>query len=304
MSRTPNLRDIQTFNTVAVELSFRRAAERLAIDQSAVSRRVRELEETLGYQLLRRTTREVSLTAAGQVFHERTRQIARNIDEATNAGRIAAEGKFGRLRVGYMSFAAIDWMPISVAAFTKDYPNIELELRYMHTSAQKIALSRNEIDVGFMLGPVNEPEFEKLKVASDSLVALLPDNHKLSASERVFLSELAAYPIVMGSLDEWDVFREFVDRIFAQQNLKIFVRHEASTAAAIIGLVRAGLGASLYSSSIGEMLPHNLLVRPIADEIAKIDTFAAWNRAYKTPALMNFVKSIRQTLKALEAAPS
>lgn len=63
---SPSSRDIEVFNVVAVELSFRRAAERLAIDQSALSRRIRQLEEMLGYQLIRRTTREVLLTQAGE----------------------------------------------------------------------------------------------------------------------------------------------------------------------------------------------------------------------------------------------
>ena len=76
MSKIPNSRDIEAFNVVAGKLSFRRAAERLAIDQSALSRRIRQVEGLLGCQLVRRTTRVVSLTAAGEVFHERTRQTS------------------------------------------------------------------------------------------------------------------------------------------------------------------------------------------------------------------------------------
>ena len=111
MAQIPSSRDIEAFNVVAVELSFRRAAERLALDQSALSRRIKQLEEMLGYQLIRRTTREVSLTAAGQVFHERTRLISTEIEKAAHAARVASEGKQGQLRIAYMSFAAIEWMP-------------------------------------------------------------------------------------------------------------------------------------------------------------------------------------------------
>ena len=89
-------------------VQFRRVAERLAIDQSALSRRIKQLEENLGYQLIQHTTREVSLTAAGEIFHERTRLIGAEIVSAVHAARIAAEGKRGQLRIAYMSFAAIE----------------------------------------------------------------------------------------------------------------------------------------------------------------------------------------------------
>ena len=85
MTQPPSSRDIEAFNAVATELSFRRAAERLAIDQSALSRRIRQLEENLGYLLIRRTTREVALTAAGEIFHDRTRLMADEVEKAVHA---------------------------------------------------------------------------------------------------------------------------------------------------------------------------------------------------------------------------
>lgn len=75
-----------------------------------MSRRIKQLG-SLGFQLIRRTTREVSLTAAGEIFHERTRLLNAEIDGAVHAARkVAAEGKKGQLRIGYMTFAAIEIM--------------------------------------------------------------------------------------------------------------------------------------------------------------------------------------------------
>ena len=64
------------------------------------------------------------------------------------------------LRIGYMSFAAIELMPKIVHEFAKRYPDIELDLRYIRTQGQKIELSRNNIDLGFMLGPYQHPQLE------------------------------------------------------------------------------------------------------------------------------------------------
>lgn len=293
MSQVPSSRDIEAFNVVAVELSFRRAAERLAIDQSALSRRIRQLEERLGYQLIRRTTREVSLTHAGEIFHERTRLIRAEIERAAHAARIAAEGKRGQLRIGYMSFAAIKWMPKAVAAFSKQYPDINLELRYIRTQGQKLELARNAIDLGFMLGPFAHPQYETLKLESEPMVAILPMEHRLATRPQVTLEDLAAYPMVLGSMGEWDFFRTFVADTFAQVGQQIDVRYEASNAMGIFGLVGSGVGVSVYPLCIKRFQPRTIMIRPIADCTAQIETLLVWNRAYKNPALLNFVKTVK-----------
>lgn len=289
MASLPNSRDIEAFNVVAVELSFRRAAERLAIDQSALSRRIRQLEDLLGYQLVRRTTREVSLTAAGTKFHERTRLMSSEIEAAVRVARIAAEGKSGYLRIGYMSFAAMEIMPRIVREFTRRYPDIELELQYLHTQVQKIELSRNKLDAGFMLGPFSHPQFENRLLVSEPPVAILSTEHPLAPHSTLSLSQIAEHPLVLGNMAEWGFFRLFVNDMFSREGHAIKISYEASNAIGILGLVSSGLGISIYSQDIARFHPRTIMTKPINDCDAAISTLLAWNRAYKTPALMNFV---------------
>lgn len=289
MSIQPQTRDLDAFRMVAIELNFRRAAERLAVDQSALSRRIRQLEDNLGYQLVRRTTREVSLTAAGEVFYERTRLISSEIEAAVQAGRIAAEGKKGILRVGYMSFAAIDLMPRVVREFTRRYPDIELDLRYIRTQGQKIELSRNNIDLGFMLGPFRHPQIETLHMREEDYVAILPVDHRLSTRPSVTLAEIANSPLVLGNMEQWETFRIMIDDLFTRGGHTIDIRYEASNALGILGLVGNGLGLSVYAEGITRFQPRKIVTKPISDCDARISTVLAWNRSYKTPALMNFV---------------
>ena len=295
MAALPNYRNIEAFNVVAVELSFRRAAERLSMDQSALSRRIRQLEDLLGYQLIRRTTREVSLTAAGEVFHERTRLMGSEIETAVRAARIAAQGKSGSLRIGYMSFAAMEIMPSVVREFTRRYPDIDLELQYMRTQGQRIELSRNRIDAGFMLGPFSHPQFENRVLVNEPPVAILSTDHRLSTRPTVTLAEIARYPLVLGNRAEWDIFRLFLEDMFSREGHKIQISYEASNALGILGLVSSGLGISVYSQGIARFQPRTIMTKPISDCDARISTLLAWNRAYKTPALMNFV-SVAQEL--------
>jgi len=294
MVNLPNSRDIEAFNVVAVELSFKRSAERLAIDQSALSRRIRNLEDLLGYQLVRRTTREVSLTAAGEVFHERTRLMIGEVERAVFAAKIASEGKSGSLKIGYMSFAAIEIMPQIVREFTYRYPDIELELQYFRTQGQKIELSQNRLDAGFMLGPFSHPQFESQILVREPPVAILSAEHRLATHSSVTLKEISHYPLVLGTMAEWDFFRLFIDDMFSREGLSITIGYEASNALGILGLVSSGLGISIYSESIARFQPRSIMIKSITGCEDRISTLLAWNRAYKTPALINFIAVARE----------
>ena len=247
-----NAKDLQAFMAIAEELSFRKAAERVFIDQSALSRRIQNLEDGLGYQLIFRTTREVVLTEAGRVFYEEIAPAMQALARAGEVARVAAEGKSGRLRLAYMSFAAPGVMPSAIRDFSAAFPDVALELRYLRTQAQKLAISRGDIDAGFMLGPFQNPQFDQVAVASEQLVALIPEDHALARQDVVTLAELAAQKLILGSHDQWDFFRLLVGDLFSAAGLTMRVAYEPSNTLGILGLVAAGLGVSLYAESISQ----------------------------------------------------
>lgn len=283
-------RDLQAFMAIAEELSFRRAAERVFIDQSALSRRVQNLEETLGFQLIFRTTREVMLTEAGRVFYEEIAPAMQALSRAGEIARIAAEGKTGRLRVAYMSFATTELMPQSVKAFARAYPDIALDLKYMRSNEQKLALSRGDVDVGFMLGPFENPQFEQVKLTNERLLAVIPMDHWLSTRPEVTLTELASCDFILGSLDWWDMFRRIVDDVFITAGHKLRITYEPSNTLGILGLVANGLGVTVFAESLRRFQPLGVMFKPIADCDTRICTVLCWNRANQSPALRNFVK--------------
>ncbi|MDH0873168.1 LysR family transcriptional regulator [Agrobacterium pusense] len=293
----PNSRDLEAFLTVAEELSFRRAAERLFLDQSALSRRVQNLEETLGYQLVFRTTREVMLTEAGRVFYEEVRPAMNALLRAGEVAKKASEGKTGRLKLGYMSFAATEAMPDAVHAFANLYPEVALELSYQRTQAQKIALSRGEIDAGYMLGPFDNPQYDKLEIASEQLMAVVPMEHWLSTRSTVTLADLAESKLILGSLDQWDFFRLLIDDIFSTAGLEIQVAYEPSNTLGILGLVGRGLGVSVYTEGLMRFQPQRVMFKPIVDCSTEIETLLCWNRSNQSSALKNFVRVAKANLK-------
>src|SRR5687768_16000143 len=105
------IRQLRSYIALAEELYFRRAAKRLNLSQSALSKQIRSLEEHLGQALFFRTRHGARPTAAGIVFLEHAKEIVRRVDVAVEAVSLAARGKTGRLEVGFCEGMEIRAIP-------------------------------------------------------------------------------------------------------------------------------------------------------------------------------------------------
>lgn len=278
MRRLPELEQITAFLAVAEDLSFRRASERLGLDQSALSRRVKDLEARLGFQLLFRTTHSVRLTDAGRSFYDSNHQIldrlGRSIDDA---GRIA-NGSTGSLRVAYMTFAAVALLPAAVKAYQTKFPDIALIMTYERTQQQKMSLARGEIDIGLMLGPFEHSDFETTEVANERPIVILAASDPLASKDELTVRDVATSPLVIGNDQQWDYYRQLVGNILAAQGYRPQVAFEAPSLFGILGLVRAGLGVTIVPEVMEQFCPAGLVTRRIRDAEHSISTIAAWRR--------------------------
>lgn len=293
MKNLPGLEQVQTFLVLAQELNFRRTAERLGLDQSALTRRIQKLEQALGFRLLERTTREVSLTQAGQRFWHDNAHLMRQYDEAVQAARRIAEGKSGLLRLAYMAFAATELMPSAVARFRRAHPHVEIELRYIRTQGQKIALANDEIDLGYMIGPFDHSDYHSLPLTSEPLYVVTPRNHPLLLAPVVRPEDLADLPLILGDMREWEEYRWRLNDMFSAQGIALKVEIEASNTLALLGLVAAGLGVTIYPESLIGFLGRNVEVRPIMDPRFRSRTILVWKRTNRNPQVLDFVKVAR-----------
>lgn len=293
MNHLPGLDTVQTFLTVAQELNFRRAAERLNLDQSALSRRIQKLEQTLGFRLLERTTRDVALTQAGRRFYDDNVDLLRAYDEAVTSARRIAEGKSGLLRVGYMAFAATELMPSAVARFRRAHPHVEVRLRYIRTQGQKVALANDEIDVGYMIGPFDHPDMRSLQLSSEPLYVVTPRNHALLQRARIEPADLADQDIILGDMKEWDEYRWRLNDMFSGAGLALKVTLEASNTLALIGLVAAGLGVTILPESLIGFLGRSVEVRQIMHPGFRSNTILVWRRSAAAPQVRAFVDLAR-----------
>lgn len=143
------LRHLRCFIAVADDLHFARAAERLHIEQSPLSRTIKELESYLAVQLFERTTRRTRLTWAGKVFLEEAHRIFAAIDQAKAIVKAAATGYHGRLRIALSDGIAQPRLSALLAQCREDEPEVEIRLSETPLSQQIKELHSDLYDAGF-----------------------------------------------------------------------------------------------------------------------------------------------------------
>ena len=291
------LRHLRVFLAVAETLSFRAAAERVHLAQPAVSRAVRDLEERLGVRLLERDTHRVALTAAGAAFLDDARAILASAQRARLAARAAAAGRQGRIRVAYMDFATHRLLPAILPAFKAREPDVAVELIYLPTERQRVALLREEIDIGLMIGPFDSPQAESLTLEVQPLTLLLPRAHPLARRRAPpTLAEAAREPMVLGATEGWSAFRAILDRAFERVGAAPRVVQEASTLSAIFAMVGAGLGLTIHAGAPDRYDLSGVRLRAFAGAVPEVATVIGWRPGRRDAFTSRFVAAARQTM--------
>src|ERR1700722_6983496 len=155
------LRQIRSFLSIAETLHFGRTAELIHLSQPALSLQIRALEEEVGVRLFERNRRKTTLTAAGLAFREDASGVISQLDEAIRRARLAADGKLGHLRIGFISTAGNEIVLNLVRRFRESSTGGVFSLRNIMTTDQIEMLSAGSLDIGFLRVQIAEhPGFE------------------------------------------------------------------------------------------------------------------------------------------------
>jgi DNA-binding transcriptional LysR family regulator len=294
--RGPNhqieLRQLRYFVAVAEHGGFRRAAERMHVSQPPLSQQVAQLEQRLGAALLVRSHRGVALTAAGETFLRDARMLLAELDRAVEAARRAGAGTTGLVRLGFVGSAAYPIVPDVVRAFRAAHPEVEVRLRELSTSEQLEALTGGALDVGFVRTPLDERTVEVEPIATEPIVAALPEGHPLAGRRLVRVLELAAEPFVMFPREQAPEFFDHLVNLVAATGTAPRIVQEAREMQTIVSLVAAGLGVTLVPASVQALGLRGAVYRPLhgspQTELAVIRP-----RGHVEPAVAAFLEAAR-----------
>ena len=286
-------RHLRYFLAVAEELHFARAAERLHIEQSPLSRAIRELEEELGAQLFVRTSRSTRLTLAGKLLMENAPRVLLALDQARESVKAAANGFHGRLRLALSDGISPSRLPALLARCREEDPEIEIRLFEVPLAQQLSGLRDDLYDAGFSMadevgdGIIIEPAWE------DELMVAMPARHELLAHRRVPLDEVLQHPLVLGDPAVCEGHAKQIDRILRKQDREPLIEQYVATFDVMMTFVSAGLALGLAGAAhIASSHEPGVVGRPLAGKSPMLTTYLLRRDAEPSQALARFIERV------------
>jgi DNA-binding transcriptional LysR family regulator len=297
------LRLWRQFIAVAEELHFGRAAQRLHMTQPPLTQAIANIERQLGVRLFDRTKRSVRLTATGQALLPEARELLARAQALPAHARAAAHGELGRLRLAFVSTVGFGLLPQWVRAFRALYPQVEFELIEATGDVQLRSLERGEVDAGFMLqSPGFAPAgLEHLRIARESLVLALPDQHPLATARMLVLKAVLEEPLVIFPRRIVPSLHDAVFGMYHASGREPRIAQEAIQMQTIVNLVSAGLGLAWVPDSVRQFQRPGVTYRQVggkqAQQVPGCETSLVWPVAACPPTLERFLDFARRQLR-------
>lgn len=253
------------FNEVAHAQSIRRAADRLHVAPSAISRQLVQLEHSLGTPLLERTNTGVQLTAAGAMVERYTQGMFRELDQLRATIRDFKGLKEGEVKLSAIEGVVSTLLPGALAGFSASHPAIRFTVLTDSTDRIVEALIRNETDIGIIFGSKPRPEIEIISEYAEPVMCLVAKTHKFARRRSITLAEMCdekiALPVAsFGLRQSFDVAirraRLKPDIVLTSNTLELIKSYAASGGAVTIAPTLA---------AAREMAQGRLKAIPIAD---------------------------------------
>jgi DNA-binding transcriptional LysR family regulator len=234
---------LEAFLSIADRGSFHRAAAHLNLSQTALSHRMKKLEDDLGVKLLARSTRQVSLTPAGQDLLPKARHIMEEISASFASLRAQGKERQETLAIGCLPTIAIHYLPHLLREFGVLYPS--LTVRIFDNSASEIAdhVQAGRAEFGITIVSANRWDLEITPLLKEPFVLVCPAEHPLAGEKAVAWSALEGVPLVRISAQTGN--RLLIDDALGSRREHLDWRYECQHVATAVSMVLAGLGLTV-----------------------------------------------------------
>lgn len=284
------------FHAVAETSSFTLAGRQLFVAQSAVSRKVRLLEEELGEKLFKRVNKRVFLTSSGEVMLRYTRRIFQDLRNASLEVSEIAQLNKGTISIGSGMTACMYLLPPIIEKFQTRFPKLEIKV-VTGTSETLISQIRNStVDMGVLTLPVHGPDLEVIPFITEELVVVTSPKHRLAKRRNVSTEELQDCPMIL--FNAGTATRRLIDDYFQRLRLQPKIVMESESVATIKPLVRINLGISLLPlrAVSGEAKRGELHYLRVRDEKLTRDIGLVVHKSdYKPKALLELMALFRSS---------
>ena len=259
------LRHLRYFAAVAETCHFGQAAAQLHIAQPALSQAIRQLESELDVTLFTRTTRQVSLTPAGEFLRTEAARVLSAIDDSVRGVRRIGAGRHGLVRLGLTGTASFSHLPGIARVVKRELPEVALEIHAdLLTPAQCERLQSGALDLGVLRPPATGEGLTLRTLEVEPLALAIPVDHRLAVEPVVALADLRTEPFVAYSARDSAV-NEAVLRSCREAGFVPRREHEAPSTAVLLALVAAGLGVAVLPASVRALPLEGVVFRDLLD---------------------------------------
>lgn len=259
------LRHLRCFMAVAEELHFARAAEKLHIEQSPLSRAIKELEDDLGVRLFERNTRSTRLTRAGHILREHAPRVFAALGQARDSVEAVAAGYDGQLRIALSDSISQGRLTTFLAKCRAEEPDVDIRLSEVSFPQQVKGLTGDLYDAGFAQCADVDDGLIAIPAWSDPMVVTVPARHPLLAHKRLPLEEVLRYPLVLCDPDACEGCSRQIIKMLRAVDRDPIVAERVVSHELMLTLVAAGFGLGFTTESHVSACNHpDIVTRPLA----------------------------------------
>jgi len=233
---------VQAFIAVADHGGFQKAAETLHVTQTAVTQRLRNLEDFLGVTLIERTTRSVALTRIGRDFLPQARRLLAELSTALTEIRETGRAQRGDVSIACVPTAGVQYLPRILQEYAARYPQNRIKVLDHASSGVAEAVLRREAEFGINIGGSLPPELESLPLMEDQFVLICRDDHALARRRRVSWRQLEPHPLIFAGQVSGN--RVLLDTALSG-DLTLRFNYEVQRSSTAVGLVEEGVAAAV-----------------------------------------------------------
>lgn len=284
------LRHLRSFVAVAEELHFGRAAERLFINQPALSKQISALEKELRVRLFERTKRQVSLTPAGAALLDDARQLLAQADGAVARAHLASTGITGVLRIGFVAPTLYDLLPRSLRAYREAFPGVRIQCEELTGREGAEGVLSRRLDLALVRLPVApRAGLGCEQVAVEPVMVAVAQDDPLAERTELELGALSEHSIILIARTHEPELHDHYIAACTRAGFSPNVVHEVARTHLAVGLVAAGLGVAFVPASARLMAHPQVVYRPLVAPRLTVVFGVVWNSRAPRPVLANFL---------------
>lgn len=295
-----SVRHLEYFITSAEHGSFRKAAAILCVQESSVSRRIRDVEDQIGASLFVRHPGGINLTVAGQRFLRRARQALDHICDG--AAEVAAIGRAegGYLKVGLFSSLSSGFLAELFQKYDARYGTVHVDFAEGEAHSHIAAICQFQLDVAFVIGISDWEACDTAYLWSERVLVALPEDHVLTGMAELTWKHIRDERFIIRDTAAASRIRDYLVRRIREVGCEPRIEPQRVGRYKLLKFVASGRGLTLVLESEGLIKIPGVTFRPLGGEF--LDFYAVWSPRNDNPAFLTLL-SLARTIARSVAVP-